>query len=110
MLKKEQHITLRPNATPLCLHAPRKVPHPLLPKVKEEIDRMLRQGVISPIDDPTEWCSGIVTVPKPNGSYRLCVDISVLNENVLREIHPMATVDESLAKLKGSKDLHKARC
>ena len=103
MLKKEQHITLRPNATPLCLHAPRKVPHPLLPKVKEEIDRMLRQGVISPIDDPTEWCSGIVTVPKPNGSYRLCVDLSVLNENVLREIHPMATVDESLAKLKGSK-------
>ena len=71
--------------------------------MKEEIEKMLRQGVISPIKTPTEWFSGIVCVPKPNGSVRICVDLTVLNENVMREIHPMATVDESLAKLKDSK-------
>ena len=53
-LKTEYHITLRPNAKPVSLHAPRKIPHPLLPKVKVEIDAMLEQGVISPVTVPTE--------------------------------------------------------
>jgi hypothetical protein len=95
-------ISIDPDVPPTCIYAPRKIPHPLIPKVKEEIDRMLEQGIISPVTEPTSWCSGIVVVPKPNKSVRICVDLTNLNKAVRREIHPMATVDESLAKLSGS--------
>ena len=102
-MKTEYHISLKPDATPVCLYAPRKVPHPLLPKVKEELDRMVQQEVISPVTEPTSWCSGMVPVLKPNGSVRICVDLVLLNRSVKREVHPMFSVDESLAKLGQSK-------
>ena len=102
-LKTTYNITVKTDANPVCIHAPRKIPHPLQSKVKDEIDRLLKQGVISPVTQPTNWCSGIVVVPKPNGSIRLCVDLVELNKAVKREIHPMVSVDESLAKLANSK-------
>ena len=96
-------ISLREDARPVCIYAPRKIPHPLKSKVKDEVERMVREDVISPVTEPTEWCSGIVVVPKSNGKIRLCVDLTNLNKAVQREVHPMASVDESLAKLAGSK-------
>ena len=100
-LKTESHI--RPDAIPFCLYNPRKIPHPLIPKVKSQIETMLQQGVISPVTAPTEWCAGIVPVLKPNGSVRICVDLTHLNKAVQREIHPMPSADENLAKLGDSK-------
>ena len=102
-LKTECHITLRPDAIPFCLYNPRKIPHPLIAKVKSQIETMLQQGVISPVTAPTEWCGGIAPVLKPNGSVRICVDLAHLNKAVQREIHPMHSVDENLAKLGDSK-------
>ena len=102
-LKTEYHINLKQNGNPKCLFTPRKVPHPLLPKVKAELDKMLQQGVISQVTTPTDWCSGMVCVEKPNGSVRICVDLTALNQSVKREIHPMASVDDSLAKLSNGK-------
>ena len=84
-VKTECHITLRDNVEPFCLYTPRRIAHPLLPKVKEEIDNMLKQGVISPVTCPTQWCSGMVPVPKSNGRIRICVDLTHLNKAVQRE-------------------------
>ena len=66
-LKTEYHITLEPDVKPVCLYMPRKIPHPLLPKVKTEVHSMLLQGIISPVTVPTNWCSGVIPVPKPKG-------------------------------------------
>ena len=71
-VKNEVHITLQPDAKPHCLYTPKKVPYPLLPKVKQELESMLQQGVISPVTVPTTWCSGIVPVPKPSDNVRVC--------------------------------------
>jgi len=101
--KYTYQISLCDNPHPVCLYTPRRIPHPLLPKVKLELDKMVSQGVISPVKTPTEWCAGIVCVPKANGGVRLCVDLTGLNKSVKREIHPMASVDSSLAKLGESK-------
>ena len=98
-LETRYQIKLNPNVKPVCLYTPRKIPHPLLPKVKNEIDSMLRQGVISPVTVPTEWCSGIVPVPKPNGRVRICVDLTPLNKAMQRETHTISSVEESLAML-----------
>ena len=60
---------------------------------------MEHQGVISKVTQPTNWCPELVVVPKSNGRVRICVDLTHLNKAVKREIHPMSSVDESLAKL-----------
>ena len=84
-LKDNYQIKLKSDAKPYTLQVPRRVALPLLPKVKAELHRMETLGVISKIEEPTEWCSPMVVVPKPNGTVRICVDLTKLNESVQRE-------------------------
>ena len=58
---------------------------------------MEEMGVRSRVDEHTEWCAGMVVVPKQNGQVRICVDLTKLNESVLRENHPLPCVDHTLA-------------
>ena len=95
-------LQLKPDAQPFALFTPRNVPIPLRQKVKDELSRMETLGVISPIEEPTPWCAGMVVVPKKSGDVRICVDFRPLNENVLREVHPLPKVDETLACLAGA--------
>ena len=98
-LETTYQIKLNLNVKLVCLYTPRKIHHSLLPKVKNKAESMLRQGVISPITVSTEWCSGTVAVPKPNGRVRICVDLTPLNKAMQRETHTISSVEESLAML-----------
>ena len=60
-------------------------------------------GAISRVDKPTNWCSGMVVVPKSDGSVRICVDLTKLNESVLCENHQLPCVDQTLGQLTGAK-------
>lgn len=51
---------------------------PLLPKVEEELQRMLRSGIITKVTEATDWCSPMVPVLKKNGKVRICVDLKKL--------------------------------
>ncbi len=95
-------IRLKADAVPYTLTTPRRVPIPLENKIKEELERMERMGVISRIEQPTEWCAGMVPVVKPNGQIRICVDLTKLNEAVCRERHILPSVEQSLAQLNGA--------
>ena len=55
------------------------------------------------MEEPTAWCAGMVVVPKKNGSIRICVDLKPLNENVMREVHPLPKVDDTLAQMSGAR-------
>ena len=99
----EYTIKLKPDAKPFSLFTPRNVPLPLHEKVRLELKRMEELGVISPVQEPTPWCAGMVVVPKPSGSVRICVDLKPLNESVMREVHPMPKVDITLAQLTGAR-------
>ena len=103
----EYEIKMTPSHEPFNQTTPRRVPIPLLPKVKDELDRMETMGVIEKVDAPTEWCSPIVVVPKPNGKVRICGDFIQLNKAVLRENHPMPTTEQTLGKLAGAKVISK---
>ena len=48
-------IKWKDGASPVALTVPRRVPYPLLSKVKTELDRMVEQGVISKVERPNEW-------------------------------------------------------
>ena len=55
LLKDKYRISLKEEAVPVCLYTPRKVPHPLLLKVKEQLEEMEKLGIISAVSEPTEW-------------------------------------------------------
>ncbi|XP_063077523.1 uncharacterized protein K02A2.6-like [Engraulis encrasicolus] len=101
-LTGEYKIKLKDNVKPFALSLPRRVPLPLHDKVKEELQRMEKMGVIVPIEEPTDWCAGMVVAPKPNGKIRICSDMTRLNEYICRERHILPAVDETLAKLAGA--------
>ncbi|XP_049524062.1 uncharacterized protein K02A2.6-like [Dermacentor silvarum] len=96
---EEYTIRIKPDAVPYALSTARRIPIPLRDVVKKELDKMEQEGVIRCVDEPTDWCAGLVVVPKPAGGYRLCVDLTKLNQVVLRERHVLPTVDQTLGLL-----------
>ena len=64
---------------------------------------MVKMGVISKVNQPTEWCAGMVVVLKSNGRVWICVDLTRLNMSVKRERYPLPAVDQILAQLAGAK-------
>ena len=98
----EYVIRLRDGAKPFALTTPRRVALPLIDSVKAELERMQSIGVISPVDEPTEWCAGMVVVPKSISKVRICVDLGKLNECVKRERLMLPAVDHTLGQLRGA--------
>ena len=64
-------------------------------------------GAVSKIESPTDWCAGMVVVPKANGEIRICVDMTKLNEALCSERHILPAVTGSVVWLTS---LHKAGC
>ncbi|UYV69307.1 K02A2.6-like [Cordylochernes scorpioides] len=92
-------IKLKPGAKPYTVHTPRRVPIPLMEKLKTRLEELEKAGIIAQVNVATEWCAPTVIAGKPNGDIRLCVDLSRLNEHVQREVHPMPVVDHMLGQL-----------
>ena len=72
-------------------------------KTKQEIDRMLKKGVIRIVNEPTDWCAPMVVLPKQNGQMRICVDFTKLIANIKWEVHQLPSVEFTLGKLENSK-------
>ena len=100
-------ILLDPEAKPFALSIPTRVAVPFMGAVKQELERMERLEVITKIQEPTEWCAGMVVVPKADNRVRICVDLTKLNQSVHCERHPLPAVDQVLAQLAGATVLSK---
>ncbi|UYV78360.1 K02A2.6-like [Cordylochernes scorpioides] len=92
-------IKLKPGAKPYAVHTPRRVPIPLMEKLKTRLEELEKAGIIAQVNVATEWCAPTVIAGKPNGDIRICVDLSRLNEHVQREVHPMPVVEHMLGQL-----------
>ncbi|XP_060085463.1 uncharacterized protein K02A2.6-like [Ylistrum balloti] len=90
-LDNEYSISLKADCTPYSLSTPRGIPVPYLKKVKGELKRMEHLGVISKVEKPTDWCAGMVVVPKPRGKIRICTDYTKLNEARSRRYLPLSS-------------------
>ncbi|KAL6491496.1 hypothetical protein MHYP_G00018410 [Metynnis hypsauchen] len=96
-------IQLKDNVQPYAVHTARRVPFPMLQKVKEELQRMERNGIIEKVTKPTDWCAPIVPVlKKSTGKVRICVDLKKLNKAVKREQYLLPTTEEITTKLSGA--------
>ena len=71
-------LQVDPDCKPVILPA-RKVPVSVREKFKEELQRLERLKVITPVDEPTEWVSQIVVAVKKSGELRVCIDPRPLN-------------------------------
>ena len=50
-----------------------------------------------------EWLNSFVIVKKPNGSLRICLDLTDLNKDIIRPICNSQTMDNVVHRLKGAK-------
>lgn len=95
----EVRISLQSQVKPFTQSVPRRVPAARKKPLLDELCRMEKLGVIQKIEEPTDWCSPIVVVPKKNERIRVCIDFTRLNEAVRREYHPLPTTEETLSEL-----------
>ncbi|PIO68571.1 hypothetical protein TELCIR_09635 [Teladorsagia circumcincta] len=97
--KSKASLKLKPDATPVFWKA-RPAPYAVLPRISQEIDRIIAANVLSPVDH-CDWAAPIVVVQK-NGSTRLCADFSTgLNEVLNQHQHPLPKPDDIFTKLNG---------
>ena len=94
-------IHIDPTVTPVA-QRPRRVPFALRPKVRDHLKDLMEKDIIEKVDGPSPWVSPVVVTPKPNGDIRLCVDMRRANEAIIRERHPIPTIDEVLEQLNES--------
>lgn len=100
LVQKHYTIKLKPEAKPFSLKLPPRVPLPLMDKVKKELERMERLGVISRVGEPTDWCCGIVAAPKKDtDNVRICMDMTPPNESVFQRSYTLPSVDQTLGML-----------
>ena len=87
------HLHIDPNIKPVAQPI-RRTPFSLTSKVEEKVKELVDLDIVEPVEGPTPWVNPVVVVPKSQGDIRLCVDIRRANEAILRERHPIPTVDE----------------
>jgi hypothetical protein len=101
------HLDVEDDATPVVM-PPRRVPIAIKPKLKQELKRLEDLGVIKKTDRPTQWVSNLVTVIKPNGKLRVCIDPVHLNKAIKRCHYPLPVIEDILPELGNVKVFSKA--
>ena len=95
------------DAQPVIMPAHR-VPIAVRKPLKEKLDRLVANNVPSPVEQPTPWVNQMVTVTKPNGDIRLCLDPKELNKVLLREHYTIPILDDVIHEVSCAKVFPKA--
>ena len=83
--------------TPFRISTARQIPLHWREKAERIVRKLLDGRVITPQDDPTEWCAPGFFVAKKNGDLRLVIDYTRLNKFVRRPIHTFPSAQEILS-------------
>ncbi|XP_055590830.1 uncharacterized protein K02A2.6-like [Uranotaenia lowii] len=96
--KTKVKLELKPDVQP-AFRPKRPVAYAMLGTVDDELDRLERAGIISPVDF-SNWAAPIVVVRKSNGSIRICGDYSTgLNEALQPHQYPLPLPEDIFTKL-----------
>ena len=96
-IDKPIHITLLPGATPKKVLSARRVPLRYEKEAAKTIKELVDRGVITPVNETSDWCSPVFFVPKGDKiRVRLVTDYTELNKHVNRPVHLFAHTTEIL--------------
>ena len=101
---RDVQLHIYPNVKPVA-QVIWRTPFSLRSKVEEKIQELINLDIIKPAAEPTSWINPVVVVSKLGEDIRLCKHMRRENEAILRDRHPIPTVDEILQSLNGSKVL-----
>ena len=68
-----------------------------------KLKQLEKPGVIDKGNGPTSWINPLVAVESSNGDIRICLDMRQANRAILREKHPVPTVEETLQEISEAK-------
>ncbi|XP_065045855.1 uncharacterized protein LOC103989797 [Musa acuminata AAA Group] len=88
----QHHLNISPNARPVRQKPRRQAPDRQL-AVRDEVQRLLSTGFIEEVKYP-RWLSNVVLVNKSNGSGRMCVDYTSLNNAYPKDCYPLPKIDQ----------------
>ena len=95
-------MKLRRDAQPVIKPA-RKVPVAKKERIKQELDKMESNRIITKVTEATDWVSSMVAAEKKNtDELRICIDPRDLNEALMRPHHALKTVDDILSDVAGA--------
>ena len=99
----EAHLEVDPEATPR-FHKARSVPYAMRQAVEDELDRLVKEGTLEPVEY-SDWATPLVSVWKSdNKSVRICGDFRITINPVSKlEHYPIPRIEDLFAKLEGGK-------
>ena len=97
----EYEIKVDPKVKPV-VHAPRRVPIALQPKLEAALDGMEKKGIISKVEGFTPRTNLFEIWEKTNGKLMICLDPEDLNTSIIDDPLPIPTLDDITHKLNGS--------
>ena len=71
----------------------RRFPEAVEERVGAELEQMLKDDIIEPID-ASPWVSNMVVTPKPNDKIRICGDMRDVNKAIIPDKYPLPTIEE----------------
>uniref|UniRef100_A0A5S6R1X8 Peptidase A2 domain-containing protein n=1 Tax=Trichuris muris TaxID=70415 RepID=A0A5S6R1X8_TRIMR len=101
-------FSTKPGFTNVCEHAiptdgppvrvpPRRVPMQYREAVENQLEVMLRQGIIRRSQSP--WLAPAVYTLKKSGEVRICIDYRELNKRVRKDAYPLPLPDDIFERL-----------
>ena len=104
MLAKPKHaiqhdITIHPGTRPAA-GKPRRLFGPKLTAARDEINTMLRLGIIRPSKSP--WASPMHVAPKGDNGWRPCGDFRYLNSVTVPDKYPLPHIQDFTSDLHGA--------
>ena len=84
------------------INTPLRVPVTLKDPLKIELERMVKEGIVTPVSDTTDKMSSIVTVPKPS-KLPIGINPKDLNRAIKRSHYPVPIIEEVATTLSNAK-------
>lgn len=100
----EHKISLEANATPAYIK-PYRLPQAQKSEIENQIDKMLKDGIIEPACSP--WSAPLLIVPKKSDNsgtrkWRVVIDYRALNMKIQNDKFPLPCITEILDSLSGA--------
>ena len=105
-LDQPYHIKIDDTVQPIIC-PPQNIPVALRERVRDEIDRMEKLGVLKKVEELTMWVNSLVVVEKhKTGKLRLCLDPQTPKKGkkkIQREHFQLPTIEDIATRLTGAK-------